>query len=68
LAAAPFLHDIRDKARTKLFQEPRKDEISAKPEGVSGIRDRDLKEQLRLGSDRTFGRIYRKTLESDIVQ
>jgi hypothetical protein len=31
----------------------------AKPEGVSGIRDQDLKEQLHLGSKRTSSKIFR---------
>jgi hypothetical protein len=31
-----------------------------------GIRDRDLKEQLRLRKKRTSGRIFRKTVELEI--
>jgi hypothetical protein len=38
-----------------------------KPEDINGIRDRVLKEQLRLGSERISGRIYRKTFVLEIV-
>jgi hypothetical protein len=38
------------------------------PEGGSGIRDGDLKEQLRLGSERTSGGIFRKALVLEIVK
>jgi hypothetical protein len=40
----------------------------AKPEGISGIRDRHFKEQLRLGSERISGGIYRKALVLEIVK
>jgi hypothetical protein len=36
-----------------------------KPKGISGIRDRHLQEQLRLRSERTSGRIFRKALVLD---
>jgi hypothetical protein len=37
-------------------------------EGTSGTRNRDFKEQLYLGSDRTTTRIYRKTIRLEIVK
>jgi hypothetical protein len=37
-------------------------------QGIAGIRDLDLKEQQRLGSERTSGRIYRKALILEIVK
>jgi hypothetical protein len=41
----------------------------AQPECISGIRDRDLKEQLcLLRKERTFGRILRKTIELEIAK
>jgi hypothetical protein len=40
----------------------------ARLEGSSGIRDRDLKEQLCLGSERTSGRIFRKALMLEIMK
>jgi hypothetical protein len=39
-----------------------------RPEGSNGIRGRDLKEQLCLGSERTSGRIFRKALMLEIVK
>jgi hypothetical protein len=47
-----------------IYAEPLKDESlgqrrGAQPACNSGIRDRNLKEQLRLGSERTFGKIFR---------
>jgi hypothetical protein len=39
-----------------------------KPEGGSGIRDRDVKEQLHLGSERTSGRIFRKAVVLEIMK
>jgi hypothetical protein len=39
-----------------------------KPESSNGIRNRDFKEQLRLGSVRTFGRIFRKAFALEIVK
>jgi hypothetical protein len=39
----------------------------AKPEGIIGIRDRDFKEWLRLGSERTSGRIFGKTTGLEIA-
>jgi hypothetical protein len=40
----------------------------AKREGISGIRDRDLKKQLCLRKERTSGRIFRKTVGLEIVK
>jgi hypothetical protein len=40
----------------------------AKPEGINGIRDRDIKEHLRLGNERTSSRIIRKALVLEIVK
>jgi hypothetical protein len=40
----------------------------AQPECNNGVRNRDLKERLRLGSRRTFGRIFRKTVELEIAK
>jgi hypothetical protein len=40
----------------------------AQPECSTGIRDRDLKEQLCLERERTFGRIFRKALMLEIVK
>jgi hypothetical protein len=40
----------------------------AQPECVSGIRDRDLEEQLCLRKDRTSCRIFRTTAELDIAK
>jgi hypothetical protein len=34
----------------------------------SGIRDRDLKEQLCLKKDRTSGRLFRKTIKLEVVK
>jgi hypothetical protein len=42
--------------------------LRAKLEGSTGIRGRDLKEQLHLGSERTSGRIFRKDLVLEIVK
>jgi hypothetical protein len=39
-----------------------------KLEGSNGIRNRNFKEQLRLGSERTSGGIYRKVHVLEIVQ
>lgn len=39
-----------------------------KPEGRLGIRDQDFEEKLRLGSNRTFGGIYRKTIRLEFVK
>jgi hypothetical protein len=39
-----------------------------KPGGSHGIRNRDFKEQLRLGNERTSGGIYRKALVLKIVK
>jgi hypothetical protein len=40
----------------------------AQLECVNGIRDQNLKEQLRLREDRTSGRIFRKTAELEIAK
>jgi hypothetical protein len=40
----------------------------AKPEGSTGIRDGDFKEQLHLGSERISDRIFRKALVLEIVK
>jgi hypothetical protein len=40
----------------------------AKPEGINGIRDRDLKEQLCLRKERTSDRILGKTIGLEIVK
>jgi hypothetical protein len=40
----------------------------AKPERISGTRNRDFKEQLRLGSYRTSGGICKKALVLEIVK
>jgi hypothetical protein len=37
-------------------------------EGISGIRDQDLKEQLDLGSERKSGRIFRNAFMQEIVK
>jgi hypothetical protein len=37
-------------------------------EGTNGTRNRDFKEQLRLGNERTTSRIYRKTIGLEIVK
>jgi hypothetical protein len=34
----------------------------------SGIRDRDLKEQLHLGSQRAFNKTVRKTVELEVIK
>jgi hypothetical protein len=39
-----------------------------KPEGINGIRDRDLKKQLRMMTERTSGRIFGKTIGLEIVK
>jgi hypothetical protein len=39
-----------------------------KLEGISGTSDRDLKEQLCLGTGRTFSRIFRKALVLEIMK
>jgi hypothetical protein len=39
----------------------------AKPECISGIRTRDLKEQLRLGMKRTSGWIFMRTVRQAVV-
>jgi hypothetical protein len=38
-----------------------------KPEGISGVRNQGLKEQLRLRKERTSGRIFRKSIELGIT-
>jgi hypothetical protein len=40
----------------------------AKLEGINGIRDRDLKKQVHLGSEMTSSRIFRKALMLGIVK
>jgi hypothetical protein len=40
----------------------------AQPECSNGTRDRDLKEQLCLGSERTSGRFFRKALVLEIMK
>jgi hypothetical protein len=37
-------------------------------EGTNGTRNRDFKEQLHLGNERTTSRIYRKTIGLEIVK
>jgi hypothetical protein len=37
-------------------------------EGTNGTRNRDFKEQLRLGNERTTSRIYRKTIGLEMVK
>jgi hypothetical protein len=37
-------------------------------EGANGTRNRDFKEQLHLGNERTTSGIYRKTIELEIVK
>jgi hypothetical protein len=37
-------------------------------EGTNGTRNRDFKEQLRLGNERTTSGIYRKTIGLEIVK
>jgi hypothetical protein len=39
----------------------------AKPGCISGIRNRDLKEQLHLGMERTSGRIFMRTIRQVVV-
>jgi hypothetical protein len=39
-----------------------------KPEVNHGIRNQDFKEQLHLGSKRSFGGVYRKALVLEIVK
>jgi hypothetical protein len=39
-----------------------------KPEGISGIRNQDLKKQLHLRKERTSGRIFRKVIGLEIVK
>jgi hypothetical protein len=56
----PFLHSVSDKARTRLCQEPRKNERSERdvrrnPEGINGIRNRGAGRQLLLRKERTTG-------------
>jgi hypothetical protein len=69
----PFLHRgrdmvVRDQPGTMLQEEPRQDRCSGRDVGHNGIRDRDLKEQQRLGSERTSRRIFRKVLMLEIVK
>jgi hypothetical protein len=40
----------------------------AKLECINGIRDRDVKKQLRLRKKRTSSRIFRKTVELEVVK
>jgi hypothetical protein len=40
----------------------------AKPEGISGIRDRDLKKELHLRKKRTSSRIFKKTVELEVTK
>jgi hypothetical protein len=40
----------------------------AKPEGINGIRNRDLKNQKHLGKERTSDRIFRKAIELEIAK
>jgi hypothetical protein len=42
--------------------------LRSKPEDSHCIRNRDFKEQLPLGSERTSGGIYRKALVLEIVK
>jgi hypothetical protein len=73
----PFLHLTRDmfvsdRAGTMLQEEPLKDRCSRRQwmhqEYSSGIRDRDLKEQLCLRIKRTSSRIFRKALMLNIMK
>jgi hypothetical protein len=70
----PFLHGVvdiivRDKtvARTLKGRTFGK-RLRAKPECSNGIRNRDLKEWLRLGSERTSLRIFGKTNAPEFVK
>jgi hypothetical protein len=44
------------------------EEMSGKTEVISGIRDRNSKQQLCLRKERTFGCIFRKSVELEIVK
>jgi hypothetical protein len=63
---------VRDKARTSLYQKPRKDRRLGRDvgetENIIGIRDRDIKKQLFLRKERTFVRIFKKTLELEVAK
>jgi hypothetical protein len=39
-----------------------------KPEGINGIRDRDLKKELRLRKEGTSGRVFGKTIGLEIAK
>jgi hypothetical protein len=73
----PFQHHARDS-----HQGPGKDSVArGAPKGwtleknhrtcqgdSSGIRDRDLKEQVRLGSERAFNKTVRKTIGLEVMK
>jgi hypothetical protein len=73
-----FLHGlrdtvIRDKARTRLYQEPTKDEhsgrgIGRKLEGITGIKNQGSRQQLHLGSRTTLNKIFRKMAQMEIAK
>jgi hypothetical protein len=62
---------VRDQARTMLYEESERTfrkRCGEKPECINGIRDRDLKEQPRLGSRTTLNKTFSKTIALKIVE
>jgi hypothetical protein len=51
----PFLHGVRDKGWTRMYQEPRKDRQWAKLEGINEIRNHGSVQQLHPRKERTSG-------------
>jgi hypothetical protein len=64
----PFLHRARDTVVRELYEEHLKKRRLAQPECNNGIRDRDLKGQLRLGSKRAFNKTTRQAFGLEVVK
>jgi hypothetical protein len=68
----PFLHGVKDSiVNDRALPRSQKGRTfgkrcRAKPVGINGIRDRDLKKQLCVRKERTSGRILRKTVELEV--
>jgi hypothetical protein len=63
----------KGQSKDNVVQETQKEQmfrkrLQEKPEGSHGIRDQEFEEKLRLGSERTSGGIYRKTIRLEIVK